>query len=78
MCVFTEKLGKQHIGYAVCLLQNIARSFTEFAKYSNAELAELDIKVSMFPSALRQLSLTMLKLLDSVFTRRIVENKKKL
>jgi hypothetical protein len=45
MCVFTEKIGKQHIGYAVCLLQNIARSFSEFAKFSSAELADIDVKV---------------------------------
>ena len=45
ICAFTEKLGKQHIGYANCLSQSIARSFTEHSKSSVAELNAIDVKV---------------------------------
>jgi hypothetical protein len=45
ICVFSEKLGKQHIGYATCLSQSIARSFSEHSKSSVAELTAIDVKI---------------------------------
>lgn len=44
--IFTEKLGKQHIGYATCLSQSISRSFLEHSKISVAALGAIDVKVN--------------------------------
>lgn len=48
ICVFSEKLGKQHIGYATCLSQSVARSFVEHGKDHVSELNAMDVKVRRY------------------------------
>jgi hypothetical protein len=53
--VTTEKVGKQHIGYSLCISQSIAREFIEHAKATTKRISDLELKV--VPCPLSPLSL---------------------
>lgn len=46
----TEKAGKQHIGYSLCVSQSISREFFEYAKSTTRKIHDLELKVSYFHS----------------------------
>jgi hypothetical protein len=48
----TEKIGKQHIGYSLCISQSISRDFAEFAKSTTRRINELESKVYLLPLSL--------------------------
>lgn len=41
-CVYVEKAGKQHIGYALCLSQSVSRSFNDSAREYHTVLQSID------------------------------------
>lgn len=41
----TEKVGKQHIGYSLCVSQSISREFSEYAKSNSRKIHDLELKV---------------------------------
>lgn len=43
--ITSEKLGKQHIGYSLCISQSIAREFNEYSKINGKKLNDLEFKV---------------------------------
>jgi hypothetical protein len=47
----TEKVGKQHIGYSLCISQSIAREFSEKAKTTTKRLIDLELKVILVHSS---------------------------
>ena len=58
--ITTEKIGKQHIGYSLCISQSISRDFSEYVKSTSKRINELESKVHLsllYPSTLLHLSL---------------------
>jgi hypothetical protein len=43
----TEKIGKQHLGYSLCISQSISRDFGEYARTTTRRINELELKVSL-------------------------------
>lgn len=43
--ITSEKIGKQHIGYSLCVSQSIAREFNEHAKTNGRKIQEIELKV---------------------------------
>lgn len=45
--ITTEKIGKQHIGYSLCISQSISRDFADYVKSTSKRINELESKVHL-------------------------------
>jgi hypothetical protein len=47
-CVYVEKAGKQHIGFALCVSQSVSRSFSDSAREYHSTLLSIDNRMQTF------------------------------